>query len=94
MVMSKLPFAAICVSRFAEHSTSSKVFKRTTATYKFLWFLAILDLVKESEPTASRNLVFSTQDICARMVAKSCSRLSTLNCLSGVGIVLLKSLRR
>lgn len=71
MVMSKLPLPLFASAGSLNTQPLQKVFKRTTATYKFLWFLAILDLVKESEPTASRNLVFSTQDICARMVAKS-----------------------
>lgn len=48
-----------------------KAFANTTASYKFLWFLAILDLVKESAPTSFQSLTISTQDICIRMVAKA-----------------------
>ena len=47
-----------------------RVFHKTTASYKFLWFLAILDLVKEA-PQDAGPLRLSISMICARMVAKS-----------------------
>lgn len=47
-----------------------RAFHKTTASYKFLWFLAILDLVKEA-PQDAGPLRLSISMICARMVAKS-----------------------
>ncbi len=71
MVMSELPLPLFASAGSLNTQPLQKVFKRTTAAYKFLWFLAILDVVKESDPSTAGNLIFSTQDICARMVAKS-----------------------
>lgn len=48
-----------------------RVFHKTTASYKFLWFLAILDLVRDAGQESSRPLRLPTSTICARMVAKS-----------------------
>lgn len=47
-----------------------RAFHKTTASYKFLWFLAILDLVKEASQDAG-PLRLSISTICVRMVAKS-----------------------
>lgn len=47
-----------------------RIFHKTTASYKFLWFLAILDLVKEAGQGRG-PLRLSIANICARMVAKS-----------------------
>ncbi len=71
MVMSALPLPLFASAGSLNTQPLQKVFKRTTAAYKFLWFLAILDVVKESDPNNAGNVLFSTQDICARMVAKS-----------------------
>ncbi len=71
MVISELSMSLFASAGSLNTQPLQKVFKRTTASYKFLWFLAILDCVRESATTASGNLVFPTQDICARMVAKS-----------------------
>lgn len=48
-----------------------RVFRNTTASYKFLWFLSVLDLVKERAPAQNGFLRLSTVDIFARMVAKA-----------------------
>lgn len=71
MVISELPLPLFASAGSLNTQPLQRVFKRTTASYKFLWFLAILDIVKESDPSNAGNLIFSTQDICARMVAKS-----------------------
>ena len=47
-----------------------RVFHKTTASYKFLWFLAILDLVKEA-PQVPGLLRLSIAMICAMMFARS-----------------------
>ena len=47
-----------------------RAFHKTTASYKFLWLLVILDLVKEASHDAG-PLRLSISRICARMVAKS-----------------------
>lgn len=48
-----------------------KVFQNTTASYKYLWFLAILELIQETRKDSSGGLVLSTHSICSRMVAKA-----------------------
>lgn len=47
-----------------------RVFHKTTASYKFLWFLAILDLVREAGQGVG-PIKLSIAKICTRMVAKS-----------------------
>lgn len=47
-----------------------RVFHKTTASYKFLWFLAILDLVREAGQVVG-PIRLSIAKICTRMVAKS-----------------------
>lgn len=47
-----------------------RVFHKTTASYKFLWFLAILDLVREAGQGVG-PIRLSIAKICTRMVAKS-----------------------
>ena len=63
MVMSELPLPLFASAGSLNTQPLQKVFKRTTAAYKFLWFLAMLDIVKESDPSNAGNLIFSTQDI-------------------------------
>ena len=58
-----------------------RVFHKTTASYKFLWFLAILDLVKEA-PQDAGPLRLSISMICARRLRNLGFRHRDLSCLS------------
>lgn len=64
---SSLPTASSAVDI---HSLQ-RVFRNTTTSYKFLWFLSILDLVKERGPEKNGSLRLPTTEIFARMVAKA-----------------------
>lgn len=61
-----------------------RVFHKTTASYKFLWFLAILDLVREAGQVVG-PIRLSIAKICTRMVANFGFRLRDLSCPSADG---------
>lgn len=58
-----------------------RAFHKTTASYKFLWFLAILDLVKEA-PQDAGPLRLSISMICPGWLRNLGFRHRDLSCLS------------
>lgn len=48
-----------------------QVFRRTTSSYKFLWFLSILDLVASRDLQIGKALRLSMPEIVALMIAKA-----------------------